>query len=266
MHDPGVIDWPTALGALAAGLLVALVTTPVGVSGAVFLLPVQLDLLGIPSPAVTPTNLLFNVVATPGALLRHHRTGGLRSPLVPQLLVGTVPGVVVGAVVRVLAAPGVEVFRVLAAALLLPLGLWLVVRRPVAEDRRGPAPRRTTVTLLGLGVGVIGGVYGLGGGSLLGPILVGMGLPIAVVAPAALASTFVTSLAGVATYGVLSLVSDGPVAPVWSVGLLCGLGGVVGGYVGARLQHRLPEAGLRVMLGLLAVGLAMAYVVQVATA
>jgi hypothetical protein len=42
----------------------------VGVSGAVFVLPVQLDLLKVPSPAVTPTNLLFNVVATPGALLR----------------------------------------------------------------------------------------------------------------------------------------------------------------------------------------------------
>jgi len=39
-------------------LLVAVVTAPVGVSGAVFLLPVQLDLLRVPSPAVTPTNLL----------------------------------------------------------------------------------------------------------------------------------------------------------------------------------------------------------------
>jgi uncharacterized protein len=47
------------------------------VSGAVFLLPVQVSLLGVPSPAVTPTNLLFNVVATPGGLLRYRRRGGL---------------------------------------------------------------------------------------------------------------------------------------------------------------------------------------------
>lgn len=45
----------------AAGFLIATVTKPVGVSGAVFLLPVQLSLLHVPSPAVTPTNLLFNV-------------------------------------------------------------------------------------------------------------------------------------------------------------------------------------------------------------
>ncbi len=37
-----------------------------GVSGAVLLLPVQISVLGVPSPAVTPTNLLFNVAATPG--------------------------------------------------------------------------------------------------------------------------------------------------------------------------------------------------------
>lgn len=51
-----------------AGVLISVVTAPVGVSGAVFLLPVQLSVLGVPSPAVTPTNLLFNVVAVPGAL------------------------------------------------------------------------------------------------------------------------------------------------------------------------------------------------------
>jgi hypothetical protein len=38
---------------------------PGRVSGAVFLLPVQLSVLGVPSPAVTPTNLIYNVVAGP---------------------------------------------------------------------------------------------------------------------------------------------------------------------------------------------------------
>ena len=60
-------EWP--VGALCAFLL-ALVTTPAGVSGAVLLLPIQLSILHVPSPAVTPTNLLYNVVATPGAIWR----------------------------------------------------------------------------------------------------------------------------------------------------------------------------------------------------
>ena len=51
----------------AAGVVVATVTAPVGVSGAVFMLPIQLSVLGVPNPAVTPTNLLYNVVASPAS-------------------------------------------------------------------------------------------------------------------------------------------------------------------------------------------------------
>jgi uncharacterized protein len=32
------------------------------------LLPFHVSVLGIPTPAVTPTNLLYNVIAAPGAL------------------------------------------------------------------------------------------------------------------------------------------------------------------------------------------------------
>ena len=60
------MTWDLALGCVTVGLVIATLTTPVGVSGAVFLLPVQFSVLGVPSPAVTPTNLLFNVVAGPG--------------------------------------------------------------------------------------------------------------------------------------------------------------------------------------------------------
>ncbi|GAA4705384.1 sulfite exporter TauE/SafE family protein [Pseudonocardia yuanmonensis] len=252
-----------ALLAFGAGLVVAVVTTPVGVSGAVFLLPVQLDLLRVPSPAVTPTNLLYNVVATPGALLRHHRTGALGGPLTRRLVAGTLPGVVAGTLLRVFLAPGDRVFRVLAAALLLAVGIWLCLR-----GRARPAPARElrgwVLTGLGAVVGIVGGVYGIGGGSLLGPILVGAGMSVAAVAPAALSATFVTSVAGVTTYGLVSLVVEGPVSPDWVIGLCCGAGGLLGGYLGARLQPHVPEAALRALLGVLAIGLAVTYLVQAA--
>lgn len=252
----------TVLTALAAGLLVAAVTAPVGVSGAVFLLPVQLDVLRVPSPAVTPTNLLFNVIATPGALWRHHRAGRLHGPLVGMLLAGTVPGVLIGCVLRVFAAPGDTVFRLLAGCLLAPLGGWLILRpRPRDAERRRP-PRRRTITALGIVVGVVGGIYGVGGGSLLGPILVGYGLPIALVAPAALAATFATSVAGVLGYALLALVTTGPVAPDWTIGVACGFGGLIGGYLGTWIAPHVPETGLRALLGLLALGLGATYVVQ----
>jgi uncharacterized membrane protein YfcA len=258
-----------ALGFLA-GALIATVTTPVGVSGAVFLLPVQLSLLSVPSPAVTPTNLLFNIVAGPGALARYRKHSQLAAPLTRQLILGTLPGVIIGAVIRVFAVPGPRVFHLIVAVFLFPLGLWLCARtlRPPRSSPRHPngsEPSRTTITALALAVGVVGGIYGIGGGSILGPILAGRGVPITKVAPAALASTFLTSIAGALTYTLLSLTTSGNIAPDWRLGLLCGLGGLTGGYLGARLQPHLPETALRLLLGGLATGLAALYLIQSAS-
>ncbi|MEV5886812.1 TSUP family transporter [Streptomyces sp. NPDC052020] len=249
-------------GGLCAGLLIAVVTAPVGVSGAVYLLPVQVSVFTVPSPAVTPTNLLFNVVAGPGALWRYRRTDALRGALTRRLVLGTLPGVVIGAVIRVFALPGPAVFRLLIAALLLPLGLWLCARTLRPARTRATEPSARAVTGLAVVVGVVGGVYGIGGGSLLGPILVGRGMPVSRVAPAALAATFATSLAGASVYAALSLVSSDSVAPNWWLGLACGIGGLIGGYLGARLQPHLPETGLRLLLGTLAAALGALYAAQ----
>ena len=262
-----IITGESALLALGAGLLIATVTTPVGVSGAVFLLPVQLSVLHVPSPAVTPTNLLFNVVAGPGGLLRYRAEGGLAGRLTRLLLTGTLPGVILGAIIRVFAVPGPRVFRLIVAAVLLPLGLWLCARslRPAAPSENArPLPDRAIIAL-GVTAGTIGGIYGIGGGSLLGPILASRGTPITELAPAVLASTFVTSIAGAASYVVLATTATRDIAPEWTLGLLSGLGELVGGYLGARLQPHLPERLLRFLLGALATSLAALYAVQAAT-
>ncbi|WP_043475351.1 sulfite exporter TauE/SafE family protein [Kitasatospora sp. MBT66] len=261
------MDWPTTLLGFAAGLGISTVTAPVGVSGAVFLLPVQVSVLNVPSPAVTPTNLLFNVVAGPGALLRYRRTGHLGGPLTRLLIGGTVPGVIAGAVIRVFAVPGPAVFRLLVAALLLPLGMWLCARTLRPGPYRaavGPSPTARSTTALALAVGVVGGIYGIGGGSLIGPVLAGRGVPVATVAPAALATTFVTSVVGAGTYALLALTTTGDIAPDWPLGLACGLGGLTGGYLGARLQSHLPETALRLLLGSLATALGALYALQAA--
>jgi uncharacterized membrane protein YfcA len=75
--------------------------------------------------------------AGPGALLRYRRAGQLTGPLARLLLAGTLPGVVIGAVVRVYVLPGPRAFRLVVAAALLPLGVWLIVAtvRPVTHLR-----------------------------------------------------------------------------------------------------------------------------------
>jgi uncharacterized protein len=251
--------WTEAV-ALAAAFAVSAVATPAGISGAILLLPFQVSVLGTPSPAVTPTNLLYNVVSTPGALYRYrrqHQTGGRLTLL---LITGTLPGVITGSIIRVELVPGPRVFDLLIAALLLPLGIWLAATRPARNREPRPArqiPARVLVFLAAL-TGCVGGIYGIGGGSILAPILIGSGRPAAEVAPAALASTFVTSLGGVVTFTILSI-SKGQVAPNWPTGIALGLGGIIGGYTGARMQSRLPDTLIRRAVGILAIAIAARY-------
>lgn len=247
--------------ALLAGFVIALLTSPVGVSGAVFLAPVQLSVLHVPNPQLTPTNLLYNLVAGPGALVRYARHRAIDWSLVRTMAMGSVPGVAIGAYLRVHVASDPTAFQLVAASVLLPTGLLLLRRRDDDAERPTTGPRRRTVAALALVVGVAGGLYGIGGGSLLGPILVVLGARLATVAPAALACTYVTSAIGAATFAVLAIDAPGSVAPDVSLGIAAGLGGLAGGYLGARLQPRLPEGLLRRGLAVAAVALALAYLV-----
>jgi uncharacterized membrane protein YfcA len=253
--------WTEAV-ALAAAFAVAVLATPAGISGAVLLLPFQVSVLGTPSPAVTPTNLLYNVVATPGALYRYWRQGQTGGRLAQVLIAGTLPGVIAGSVIRVKLLPGSRVFDLVVAAVLLPLGLWLTVSRPpAAGDVPGPARviPAPVLILLAAAVGCVGGIYGIGGGSILAPLLIGTGRPPSQVAPAALASTFVTSVAGVVTFTVLSIHQHGPVAPDWPTGIALGVGGLAGAYTGARIQGRLPDSAVRRLVGILVIAIGARY-------
>jgi hypothetical protein len=253
--------WTEVL-ALVAAYVIAVLATPAGISGAVLLLPFQVSVLGTPSPAVTPTNLLYNVVATPGALYRYWRQGQTGGRLALVLIAGTLPGVIAGSVIRVMLLPGPHVFDLIVAAVLLPLGLWLALSSPA---RAGAVARPVRIIpppvliVLSAVVGCVGGIYGIGGGSILAPVLIGTGRPPAEVAPAALASTFVTSVAGVVTFTILSVHHHGSVAPDWPTGIALGIGGLAGAYTGARIQSRLPDALIRRLVGILVLAIGARY-------
>ena len=270
MLGPG---WAADMVAAVAAFAIALVATPAGISGAVLLLPFQVSVLGTPSPAVTPTNLLYNVVAAPGALYRYWRQRQTGGRLALILLSGTLPGVVAGSIIRVELLPGPAVFDLVIAVVLIPLGMWLAATRPRRPGALRPRPdsageperRRGSpllLVMLAAGVGCVGGIYGIGGGSILAPILIATGRPPAEVAPAALASTFVTSVAGVVTFTILAASQPGTVGPDWSTGVALGIGGLAGAYFGARLQSRLPDAAIRRIVGILVVAIGARYLLS----
>ena len=251
----------TEIVSLAAAYVIAVLATPAGVSGAVLLLPFQVSVLGTPSPAVTPTNLLYNVVSTPGALYRYWRQGQAGGRLAGVLIAGTMPGVVAGSVIRVELLPGPRVFDLVVGSVLFPLGTWLALTGPPrsAEPSRPRLLPVPALVVLAAAVGCVGGIYGIGGGSILAPVLIGSGREPAEVAPAALASTFATSVAGVITFTVLSAGHHGSIAPDWPTGIALGAGGLAGAYTGARIQSRLPDVLIRRLIGIVVIAIGARY-------
>ena len=286
--------------------VVSFFTSMGGVSGAFLLLPFQMSVLGFTAPAVSATNQLFNVVAIPSGVARYVREGRMVWPLTWVVIAGTLPGVLLGAVVRVRLLPDPTAFKVFAGAVLLYIGARLArdllragaargggaaaeerFQQLVREHRRqgeGSAPRvavhRVTASrvsydfygerfefstwgifALSLVVGVVGGVYGIGGGAIIAPFLVAFcGLPVYTVAGAALMGTFVTSVAGVAFYQAISpYYPHLAVAPDWRLGLLFGLGGAVGMYCGARMQKHVPARAIKWMLVTVILFVALSY-------
>jgi hypothetical protein len=106
------------------------------------------------------------------------------------------------------------------------------------------------LALLSLVVGMIGGVYGIGGGAIMAPFLISFfGLPVYTAAGAALMATFVTSVAGVIFYTLLAPLYPGlAVGPDWLLGLLFGAGGLAGMYCGAMLQKHVPARTIKLIL------------------
>lgn len=252
-----------------AALCISFVTSMGGVSGAVLLLPFQMSVLGYTAPGASATNHLFNVVACPGGVWRFWREGRLLWPLAGIVLKGTLPGALLGAVLRVYWLPYPRGFKVFAGLLLFVTGwrflsvLWRGnpgAATPSSGDLRmlRGSPRelrfvyggeeygisRRSLWLLCLGIGLAGGLYGVGGGSLLAPFLTAFfRLPIHATAGAVLLGTLGTSLFGVLGFVLLSGFVE-TAAPDWLLGVYFGLGGLCGMYLGARCQKHVSSRAI----------------------
>jgi len=107
-----------------------------GVSGAFLLLPFQMSFLGYTNPSVSATNQLFNVIAIPSGVYRYYKEGRMVRPLTWTVIIGTLPGVFIGAIVRIGYLPNPKNFKLFAAFILLYIGMRMVrdlIRKPLAD-------------------------------------------------------------------------------------------------------------------------------------
>jgi uncharacterized membrane protein YfcA len=116
---------------------------------------------------------------------------------------------------------------------------------------------------LSLIVGIIGGAYGIGGGAIIAPLCVAFfNLPLYTIAGATLMGTFITSAAGALFFSVLPAAEGAASLPDWPLGILFGLGGFIGMYLGAKSQKYVPQKFIKIVVGTAILFLAVKYVAQ----
>ena len=238
-----------------------------GITGAFLLLPFQLS-LNYTSPGVSATNLLYNLFTIPPALWRYGREGRFHGPLTLVMSLGVAPGMFLGYLLRLSVFRDPGRFKLLVSLVLFYLAgrilKDLLRSSPSAKSiteihllrfdfyrmvfRFGEETYEVRVpTVLGISfaVGIVSGIYGIGGGAILAPFLISVfGLPIHAVAASTLATTFLASLLGLGFYSFGP--GSGPeTRPDLALGGLFGIGGLAGAYFGARFQKRVPERPIK---------------------
>ncbi len=85
---------------ILVALFVSTFTSMAGVSGAFLLLPFQLSVLNFTAINLSPTNLVYNIVAIPSGVYRYIREGRMNWPVTYVTILGTLPGLYFGAILR----------------------------------------------------------------------------------------------------------------------------------------------------------------------
>ena len=264
-----------------------------GISGAFLLLPFQMSVLGYTNPSVSGTNHFYNVLAIPSGVLRYVREKRMVWPLTAIIAIGTLPGVMAGTYIRIVYLPNAKDFKLFVAFVLFYIAIRLVkdllstAKKSTASNNQKSdffvhlnkfnlqelnytfqgvdySCKPIAIFILSLIVGLIGGAYGIGGGAIIAPFLVSwFGLPVHTIAGAALMGTFLTSSVGVSFFMFLSAYFPAySVAPDWKLGILFGLGGILGMYLGAKCQKFVPAKLIKWMLVAIMIGTASKYTID----
>jgi uncharacterized protein len=217
-------------------------------------LPLYVWLAGSPV-AAAGANIAVSAAAALSGSVAHARGGRVDWRLVAWMA----PVSVLGAILGALLADDVSerLLQAVVAAILLWSGIDLALRPVRARARE--RLRLWPAVAGGFGIGALGGAIGVILGTLRMPTLVrGVGLDVKRAAGTNLVVGFLLGAAGFATH-------TADAGTDWEL-LAAGLvGGLPGGWLGARATGRIDERTLRVALGAVLVVVAVAFAAQAAS-
>ncbi len=248
--------------ALGAGGLIGLTLGLVGAGGSILAVPLLVYAVGIASPHVAIGTGAVAVAANALAgVFLHARAKTVKWPCALVFAAAGVVGAFIGA--RIGKMVDGQLLLALFGLMMIAVGISMFLRRGTGSDPDvhldAASARRLLPSLVGYGfaVGLLSGFFGIGGGFLIVPGLIGAtNMPVLFAVGSSLVSVSAFGFATASSYALAGLVD-------WHAAALLLLGGIGGAAIGAALAWRLAArkalltqlfAGLVIVVGLYVAG------------
>lgn len=200
----------------------------------------------------TGTSLAAMIFTTFMTTWSHHKRGSVQWSLLKRLLPSTMAGSLLGvAVARSLSTQGLKSFFALLACLLGLRIIWTATKPQRTTFHHLPS---SVLILSVLCIGMMAGMLGVGGGVLLIPLLMWLGLPIIQASATSSACAFgVASIGAIASVFAGSYELDLPAQTLgfvyWPAALILGLVSLLGAPLGVALANKLPVPMIKRIFG-----------------
>ena len=222
--------------AILSGAVVGLSLALIGGGGSILATPALLYIVGVANPHVAiGTSALAVSINALANFLNHLKRGNVKWRCAVVFAAAGVVGASIGAALG--KATDAQILLPLFAVLMIVVGAAMLIPRKDGGDGEVVLNAQNLPKLLayGLGVGALSGFFGIGGGFLVVPGLIGAtGMTMLQAIGSSLFSVFSFGATTATSYALDNLID-------WRIALLFIGGGIIGGAIGASFASKLAQ-------------------------
>jgi len=213
-----------------------------GIGSAVILVPIMIS-MGIPINSAKPIGLFINTVSMAGASISNIKHKRLDFKMGIPIIVFSFIFAIVGAYISQF-IPSSYILILFIGFLIFSGLMFLFYKKKEVETYRSDVPY-VALSLIGGGAGLLSGLLGIGGGSIIAPLMLMLGLnPKKIAAITAFVVPF-SSFSGFITYWAMGSVD-------WKILAIASVAGVAGATLGtAVMQKNLSAASVKKILAVI---------------
>lgn len=241
------------------GILTGILSGLLGLGGGIIIVPALASLFALQDIATESlmhiaigTSLATMILTTVMVTWSYHRRGAVQWSLLkffmPGIILGSLCGVSIGKYLST------DDLRIAFALFVIILGVRIIWRANTPPMTKSLAIPATVLFLFAAMVGILSGVLGIGGGIVLIPLFMWLGLSLPQASATSAACAFSTALTGTMTSILVGWKVSGLPAMTlgfvyWPVALLLGLASIIGAPIGVFLAHILPVPMIKRIFG-----------------